>query len=176
MTALHEKHIPFVAELMARLRDAPLGAYLFECPPISQATLATRQFEFVLIDSPELAQKSLAAPAPNPYQQHLDGHPNDSVVAFLNQDQTAILITLRQMPGRPRWSNAVWHLLGEGWRFPFLFFFYAESRLAVLSLSRHRCDRLSGPLPLRAVCDSRTPHKPSPGALETGGLVRLGVV
>jgi hypothetical protein len=69
---------PFRAFFAALLADPPFKAYFWETPPVTQAT-AARAFEFVLVDSPELAA---LAPEPDAFAGHFI--PSQAVATFPN--------------------------------------------------------------------------------------------
>jgi hypothetical protein len=82
------------------LAEAPFAAYLWECPPLTQATLS-RPFEFVLVDSPQLASM------PPDRQAFADRFRAESggedVATFWNLGGDALLIA-----PRPRASPSVY--------------------------------------------------------------------
>jgi hypothetical protein len=105
----------------ALLADAPYAAFRWETPPVTAATLS-RPFEFVLLDSPELARH----PDPNVFAKHFAKDKAD-VVAFPNLGGDAVLIVprpvaepsayghlaafVRHAPEAQR--HALWRLVGE---------------------------------------------------------------
>jgi hypothetical protein len=70
------------------LAQAPYDAYLWETPPIDEATLG-RGFECVLVDSPALAG---FAPDPGAFAAQFAAAPQDGVVAFANLGGDAWLV------------------------------------------------------------------------------------
>jgi len=73
------------------LADAPYNAFRWETPPIT-ADSADRPFEFVLLDSPELA----AEPDPYAFAEHFqDGVRQNAVLSFPNLSHDAILVVPR---------------------------------------------------------------------------------
>lgn len=71
------------------LAEAPQDAYLWETPPITKAT-ATRGFEFVLVDSPDLAR---LGPDPHSFAPHFEAAEAEAeVVAFANLGGDAFLV------------------------------------------------------------------------------------
>src|SRR5262245_21926518 len=52
---LWQRDQQFRAFFITLLTEAPFDAYFWECPPVTDAT-AARTFEFVLVDSPQLAR------------------------------------------------------------------------------------------------------------------------
>jgi hypothetical protein len=72
--------------LNALLADAPFGAFRWETPPVTAATV-TRPFEYVLLDSPGLARW----PEPEAFAEHFSGA-EGQVVSFANLGGDAILI------------------------------------------------------------------------------------
>jgi hypothetical protein len=105
----------------ALLADAPFAAFRWETPPLTAAT-ANRPFEFVLLDSPGLAQK----PDPVAFAEHFRGAGGATVVAFANLGRDAILVVpcpqgpisayghiaafVRQAPEAQR--HALWEAVG----------------------------------------------------------------
>ena len=78
------------------LAQAPYAAYLWETPPITRA--GTKQdFEFVLVDSPDLARLT---PDPHSFAAHFEAAEAE-VVAFANLGGDALLVapTPRAAPG-----------------------------------------------------------------------------
>ena len=69
------------------LADAPMSAYFWETPPITEATVE-RKFEFVLVDSPKLAS---IKPDPSDFRQHFKST-NRKVVTFPNLGNDALLV------------------------------------------------------------------------------------
>lgn len=69
------------------LLDSPFGAFRWETPPVSIAT-ASRPFEFVLLDSPNLA----CEPDPSAFAEHFDATDSGGVVEFANLGHDAILV------------------------------------------------------------------------------------
>lgn len=77
---------PFRAFFATLLADAPFEAYFWETPPVTQAT-AARAFEFVLVDSPDLAA---LAPQPDAFAgQFTQSH---TVATFPNLSGDALLV------------------------------------------------------------------------------------
>ena len=68
------------------LADTPMAAYFWETPPISQSI--DREFEFVLIDSPKLAD---VEPDPSDFRQHFESA-TEEVVTFPNLGNDALLV------------------------------------------------------------------------------------
>jgi hypothetical protein len=77
----------FRSVFLAVLADAPFSAFRWETPPLTTAT-ADRPFEFVLLDSPELATD----PDPDAFAEHFLGATAGGVVAFPNLGNDAILV------------------------------------------------------------------------------------
>jgi len=69
------------------LVDSPFAAFRWETPPTSTAT-ASRPFEFVLLDSPQLA----CEPDPSAFAERFDAAAPGGVVEFANLGHDAILI------------------------------------------------------------------------------------
>ena len=81
------------------LADAPFAAFRWETPPITAAT-ATRPFEFVLLESPEL----LVPPDAAAFAQHFKAAPKLGAVEFANLGRDAVLIA--PCPGGPHLAYA----------------------------------------------------------------------
>ena len=63
------------------LATAPFSAYFWETPPVSLSSV-DRAFEFVLVNSPQLARKS---PTPSNFQEYFKStSPEQEVVTFPN--------------------------------------------------------------------------------------------
>ena len=69
------------------LADTSMPAYFWETPPISQSTV-NRGFEFVLIDSPKLAD---IEPDPSDFNEHFKSADRE-VVSFPNLGNDALLV------------------------------------------------------------------------------------
>lgn len=111
----------FRSWFIALLADSPFSAFRWETPPITSAT-ANRPFEFVLLDSPELAIN----PDAKAFAQHFSAANADGVVEFPNLGKDAILVVpcpngllsdyghlavfVRQAPEAQR--HALWSLVG----------------------------------------------------------------
>ncbi len=79
----------FRAFFIGILADAPYGAYLWETPPITRLT-STRAFEFVLVDSPDLARP---IPDPEAFASHFEATDTGVEVAvFSNLGGDALLV------------------------------------------------------------------------------------
>lgn len=103
------------------LADSPFSAFRWETPPITRAT-ASRPFEFVLLDSPGLANN----PDADAFTEHFSGASDCGVVEFPNLGKDAILVVpcpkgpiaayghigafVRQAPEVQR--NGLWKLVG----------------------------------------------------------------
>jgi hypothetical protein len=106
------------------LADTPYPAFRWETPPVTAATLS-RPFEFVLLDSPELARH----PDPNAFAKHFAKEKAD-VVAFPNLGGDAELVVPRPVAGPFAYGHlaafvrhapeaqrhALWRLVGEAMR------------------------------------------------------------
>ncbi|MBI3866870.1 MAG: hypothetical protein HY290_33740, partial [Planctomycetia bacterium] len=78
----------FRSFFISTLAAAPFEAFRWEMPPITAAT-ADRAFEFVLLDSPELA----TTPQPDSFASHFDDLAmRQGVVAFPNLGNDAVLV------------------------------------------------------------------------------------
>ena len=72
---------------ISALADIPMEAYFWETPPISNSTV-NRQFEFVAIDSPKLAD---IKPDPSDFQSYFDSA-TEEVTTFPNLSNDALLV------------------------------------------------------------------------------------
>ena len=77
----------FLKFFISLLTDTSMPAYFWETPPLTEATI-DREFEFVLIDSPKLAD---IEPDPSDFQQHFESA-NREVVTFPNLGNDALLV------------------------------------------------------------------------------------
>jgi hypothetical protein len=113
----------FRAFFIALLADAPFSAFRWETPPITTAS-AVRPFEFVLLDSPDLASH----PDPDAFAEHFgDPAGSNAVVSFPNLNNDAILVVpcplgplsayghiaafVREAPDAQK--HPLWRLIGE---------------------------------------------------------------
>jgi hypothetical protein len=104
------------------LADSPFSSFRWETPPITNAT-ADRPFEFVLLDSPELATKADSSS----FAKHFHDGVGSDVVAFPNLGKNAVLVVpcpigppsayghlaafVRHAPEAQQ--HALWKLVGE---------------------------------------------------------------
>lgn len=116
-----QQDMEFRSWFLALLGDSPFSAFRWETPPITSET-ANRSFEFVLLDSPELATK----PDAKAFAEHFSAATEDGVVEFPNLGKDAILVVpcpsgppsayghlaafVRQAPVAQR--QALWELVG----------------------------------------------------------------
>lgn len=73
------------------LAEAPFSAYFWETPPIKLSTI-DQAFEFVLVDSPQLAR---VKPDSSPFRQHFQSVPSspvEEVITFPNLGNDALLV------------------------------------------------------------------------------------
>lgn len=77
----------FNAFFLELLSSAPFSAFRWETPPVTNAT-ADRPFEFVLLDSPEIA----LTPNPMDFAEHFDNADPGGVVEFPNLGGDAVLV------------------------------------------------------------------------------------
>lgn len=70
-----------------RLASAPFPAYFWETPPVNLYTV-NRAFEFVLVDSPQLAKVNSE---PSSFREYFEST-RDEVIAFPNLNQDALLV------------------------------------------------------------------------------------
>jgi len=85
--ALWQTDESFLAYLIQLLAAAPYRAFLWETPPVTRATVE-RGFEFVLVDSPALAEFE---PDPHAFAPHFAGAGPDAVT-FANLGGDAVLV------------------------------------------------------------------------------------
>jgi hypothetical protein len=87
--ALCRENEAFRSGLIAALAGSPLGAYFWETPPVTTATIE-RPFEFVLTEARALAA---ATPEPDAFEEHFSKDDDrDGVVAFENLGGDAKLV------------------------------------------------------------------------------------
>lgn len=113
----------YLSCFLSLLRDAPFPAYRWETPPISRDT-AARDFEFVLVDAPELAR----TPDRQTFAQHFtDEIHEEDVVVFENLGRDAVLVTPAPSSQHAAYSHlaafsrtapvpkqhALWRLVGQ---------------------------------------------------------------
>lgn len=77
----------FRSFFIALLADSPFPAYRWETPPITDAT-ADRRFEFVVLDSPELAR----TPDTGAFAEHFSDAGEQSVIEFPNLGGDALMV------------------------------------------------------------------------------------
>lgn len=77
----------FRAFFIALLQQAPFHALRWETPALTRMTL-NQPFEFVLLDSPDLA----VAPDPSAFAEHFDGADDGDIVEFPNLGGDAVLV------------------------------------------------------------------------------------
>lgn len=106
-------------ELLASLS---FTAFRWETPPVSALT-ASRPFEFVVLDSPDLARR----PDPDAFVEHFQSQPHSDVLVFPNLGGDAIMVVprpvapasayghlaafVREAPGRQQ--DAFWQAVGD---------------------------------------------------------------
>jgi hypothetical protein len=104
------------------LADAPFSAFRWETPGVTSAT-ATRPFEFVLLDDPDLARR----PDSDAFAEHFRRAPEATVIDFANLRGDAVLVVpcprvahsayghlaafVREAPADQR--DALWLRVGE---------------------------------------------------------------
>lgn len=87
------------------LADAPLTAYFWETPPVTESTI-NKEFEFVLIDSPALAD---IEPDPTDFNKYFESA-TEEVVTFPNLGNDALLVVpcpITDMPESTHLANFV---------------------------------------------------------------------
>jgi hypothetical protein len=111
----------FRTQFNAQLADAPYTAFRWETPAVTTATLSC-PFEFVLLDSPDLASR----PDPEAFAEHF-AHAEADIIVFPNLGGDAIMIVpcpiadhsayghlaafVRYAPASQR--DALWRAVGE---------------------------------------------------------------
>ena len=84
---------PLTQLFLQSMQSCPYKAYFFECPPVSQSTLASRDFEYVLIDSPEL-DRITNRPTPDSFADYISfGRGTNQVASFYNLGGDALLVS-----------------------------------------------------------------------------------
>ncbi len=87
--ALWQRDDAFRAFFISVLADAPFAAYFFETLPVTEATV-DEPFEFVLVDSPQLAGVTAG---PSAFQSYFESASvGDGIVAFSNLGKDAFLV------------------------------------------------------------------------------------
>ena len=89
--------VDFREDFAIALRDAPFAAYRWETPPVTKATL-DREFEFVLIDCPQLKRAPDRSAFDEQFRTAAEG---EEVIAFENLGRDATLV----VPCPPASSN-----------------------------------------------------------------------
>ena len=84
---LWQQNNKFRGFFISLLADAPMSAYFWETPPVNRSS-ADREFEFVLVDSPKLADID---PDPSDFQQQFKSATKE-VVTFPNLGNDALLV------------------------------------------------------------------------------------
>ena len=87
------------------LADTPMPAYFWETPPVTEATV-DRAFEFVLIDSPKLAD---IEPDPSDFKHYFESA-TEEVVTFSNLGNDALLVVpcpISKIPASTHLANFV---------------------------------------------------------------------
>lgn len=79
---------------IALLADAPFPAYFWETPPVAPATF-DQPFEFVLVDSPQMAAIAPDPAAFGSYFRELDQ--NNGIVSFMSLGNDACLVVPRPL-------------------------------------------------------------------------------
>jgi hypothetical protein len=85
---LWQKDDRFRSFFISLLVESPFLAYFWETPPVTETTL-TRPFEFVLVDSPQLAR---VGPEPAAFADQFRRGPGRDVVTFRNLGGDAMLV------------------------------------------------------------------------------------
>lgn len=78
----------FRSFFMDLLESAPFSAYFWETPPVTLTTV-TRDFEFVLIDSPSLAKVTCD---PYSFREYFSESPSEEIISFPNLGNDALLV------------------------------------------------------------------------------------
>ena len=86
---LWQNNKAFNAYFSSLLAEAPFSAYFWETPPITISTI-DREFEFVLVDSPQLAR---VYPDSSSFRQYFQSVPvGEEVITFPNLSKDALLV------------------------------------------------------------------------------------
>src|SRR5262245_50563091 len=85
---------------VALLAEAPFTAFRWETPPVTAGSVS-RAFEFVLLDSPELAR----APDPEPFVMHFRNAADARVVSFPNLGHDATLVVPCPLGGHEAYAH-----------------------------------------------------------------------
>jgi hypothetical protein len=110
------------ATFTALLAGSRFAAFRWETPPVTAATVK-RDFEFVLVDSPELTRSA----DPRAFAKYFDRAGDRGVVVFPNLGQDALMVAPAPVSdascyahlaafvrGAPLWQqHALWHAVGE---------------------------------------------------------------
>ena len=120
---LWQNNAAFNSFFTSLLAEAPFSAYFWETPPISLGNV-DRVFEFVLVDSPQLAR---VKPDSASFRQYFQSALGEEVVTFPNLGNDALLVVpcpltkisayphlaafVRQAPSSQQ--QAVWQMLGK---------------------------------------------------------------
>jgi hypothetical protein len=84
------------------LRDVPFAAYFWETPPVTRA-IVNRAFEFILADSPELANVRADTQA---FRDHFrSAATGDDIVTFHNLGGDALLVAPCPIPGTAGYAH-----------------------------------------------------------------------
>ena len=83
------------------LADARFPAFFWETPPVTQTNLS-RDFEFVLVDSPALAN---VTDEPGVFQEHFAQAPGEYVVTFRNLGKDALLVAPCPICNEPAYAH-----------------------------------------------------------------------
>ena len=99
---LWQKDRDFRAFFSISLERSPFNAYFWETPPISLAKV-DREFECVLIDSPELARVQVDGRA---FQAYFgSAAKNEQIITFANRRKDALLVVPRPMADLSMYSH-----------------------------------------------------------------------
>lgn len=112
----------FRAKFIRLLAESTFAAFRWETPPVTTSTV-TREFEFVILDSPALARE----PDPEAFAEHFEGATDTGVVVVPNLGRDAIMIVPSPVAapscyghlaafvrGAPEWQqHALWKAVAE---------------------------------------------------------------
>lgn len=79
-------------------------AFFFETRPVTKPQMASKPFEFVLVDAPSLHEKAMSHPDSHTFAKHFEGC-TDSACTFPNLGRDATLIAPRQSGNAKNFSH-----------------------------------------------------------------------
>ena len=81
---------PFLQSFLGVLRQNPYQAFFFETRPVTSAEMATKPFEFVLVDAPDLYDFAISRPDPHAFAEYFRQCTQACVFSSLNNDATLV--------------------------------------------------------------------------------------